>query len=114
MDKWTNVYFESSSSTTLQFASFARDFKKHIKQILEGVGMELVSFNRGHFYICGFAKKDDKYIYFSTDDVRGSDGWLTSVLVRTAKHDRDYTGGSNNFAPLPMVGTIALKLIGAN
>ncbi len=113
MDNWTNTNFESSSSLTPQFAAFARDYKKHLKAILSGVGLELISFNRGHFYLSGFIHNPltDKYAYFSISDVRGGhDEWLTQVLVRSAKHDKDYTGGANGFVGLPMVGTEALSL----
>lgn len=112
MDAWINTDFESSSQTTPQFASFSRAFRRHIKQIFAGVGLELVEYNRGHFYISGFAKNPTtgKFAYFSTNDVRGSNGWLTSLLVRSAEHEKDYTGGANGFAPLAMVGVKAMEL----
>lgn len=112
MDKYINFYFESSSTLTPEFAAFARDYKKHVKQVFAGVGLELIKFNRGHFECSGFAKNNatGKLVYFSTSDVRGNDGWLTNSLIRTATDDRDYRGGNNNWTSLPMLGTKALTL----
>ena len=101
IEKWLNNDFESSSGLTDEFAQFAREYKKHIMASLPK-GAELVNFNRGHFYISGFVKRENNFVYFSCDDVRGSNnGWYESILIRTAKHDKDYTGGSNNFTSMP-------------
>ncbi len=113
MENWIGKNFESSSETTQEFRNFARDYKKHITKVFNGAGLTLASFNRGHFYISGFALNPDtkKYAYFSIHDVRGGqDDWLSNVLVRSAEHIKDYRGGSNGFASLPMVGVKALSL----
>jgi len=112
MEDYLTVEFESSSDTTPQFASFARKYKNAIKKQLEAHGFELVEWIRGHFYCSGFAKKSGKYIYFSCSDVRYfSNGWYDDLLVRTAEHDKDYTGGSNNWATLNTLGEVADKLV---
>jgi hypothetical protein len=56
--------------------------------------------NRGHFYLSGFFTKGEKIFYFSLSDVRGSDFVLGSggdldLLYRTAKHYKDWSGGTN-------------------
>lgn len=101
MNQWTNYKFESSSSTIPEFASFARAFKNWLKAEA-GNDFEIVSFNRGHFYISGFLKntKNNKLVYFSIPDVRFNNDWSNQILVRTAKHDKDYSGGANNFVRL--------------
>lgn len=90
--------FESSSQTTPEFASYARTFKSEIKKEISKIGGELISFNRGHFYVSGFFKVSDKIYYFSQSDVRSFGD--VSLLIRTAKHEKDYTGGSNNFTTI--------------
>lgn len=98
MKKYLNVDFESSSGLTPQFASFARSFKSYCKKIA-GNDYELISFNRGHFYCSGFFKNKatNKYAYFSTSDVRFfKNEWYNRLLVRTAKHDKDFSGGANH------------------
>lgn len=48
-------------------------------------------------------KPNGKIIYYSSEDYRhpfmGRD-WKSSVLYRTAAHEKDYTGGTNNFSDL--------------
>lgn len=98
MKKWIGYHFESSCYTTEEFKAFARDLKKCIKKKLLP-GEEIVNWNRGHFYVSGFIKKNDKYVYFSIPDVRGYEDW-SRVLIRTAKNEKDYTGGMNNYTSL--------------
>ncbi len=102
MDKWLNHHFESSVGLTEDFAAFAKDFQKEIKKATEPQ-YKLVTYSRGHFYISGFLKSKDtgKFIYFSISDVRAfSNEWYNQILVRTAKDEKDYTGGINNFTSL--------------
>ena len=75
--------FESSTTKTPQFVSFAKKFRNEIKKELPA-GAELVNFNVGHFYVSGFIKLlTGKFFYFSISDVRFfPDGKL---LIRTAK-----------------------------
>lgn len=109
VEKWLNIEFESSCSTTDQFRSFIRDVKKCIKNELKGYKID---FNMGHFYFSGFAENltTGKFAYFSSDDVRGCNNWFDGLLVRTAKHNKDFTGGSNGFTGLKEIKTIVDRL----
>jgi hypothetical protein len=101
IEEWLDVSFQSSSGLTEEFALFAKQYKKAIAKAMGDY--ELVSFSRGHFYMSGFFRSPHtgKLVYFSTDDVRGSNnGWFDNILIRTAQHDKDYTGGSNCFSSL--------------
>lgn len=101
IEEWLDVQFESSCSLTEEFALFAKQYKKAIAEAMHGY--TLVNFSRGHFYISGFFKNtiNGKLVYFSTSDVRGSNNeWFDNILIRTAEHDRDYTGGNNCFTSL--------------
>lgn len=113
MKKWVGHTFESSFGLVQEFANFAKDFKKAIKRELPE-GYELVSFNRGHFYVSGFIKGlDNKYVYFSTSDVRYfKDGWYNNILIRTAKSDKDFTGGNNMFTTFENLKDNIVKLLG--
>jgi len=98
-EKWLDHKFESSSTKTPEFKQFARDFLSDIKKVCDGY--EIVEKSVGHFYVSGFLKKEGKYFYFSISDVRSFPGeWFNNILVRTAKNEKDYTGGSNNYAKL--------------
>ena len=99
IDVWLGYQFESSSGLTEEFASFAKDYKKAIADRLPG-SYKIVAWNRGHFYISCFIKNaaNGKLCYLSISDVRHfPDSWHKGILVRSAKHEKDYTGGSNNY-----------------
>jgi len=112
MKSWLNVEFVSSCNTTDQFKSFARNFKSYLKKLTKD-NFDIVNFNRGHFDVSGFLKnkENNKLVYFSVSDVRFfPNEWYNHVLVRTAKHDKDYTGGSNNYSTLDEIENKALYL----
>lgn len=112
MEKWVDNDFVSSSVKTDEFKSFSRDFIKKVKKTL---GNEyVVNLSPGHFYVSGFITKDgDKFVYLSISDVRHfKDEWLNHILVRSAKNDRDYTGGANGYSTLDNLKTSVEKLLG--
>jgi len=110
--QWIGYTFESSTGPTEEFLQFTRDFKEALnKQIKDK--FELVSFDRGHFYISGFLqnKITNKMVYFSSGDVRFfKDNWYVNLLIRTAKDNKDYTGGSNNETTFENIGQKAEQL----
>ena len=76
--------------------------KRLIRQALKEAHFSNIKFNQGHY----------KIIYFSISDVRHFPD-DNSVLIRTAKHTKDWTGGSNNYAERNKVSIkeIANKLV---
>lgn len=99
-----NRGFQSSSTLTPEFKSFSTKFKNAITKEILAVGAKLVSFNRNHFECSGFFKTaDGQHFYFRLGDVRmwnEGDMVFGRVLMRTAAHEKDYTGGKNNFVTL--------------
>jgi len=81
--------------------SFQRKYKNAIKKMLPD-GWEIVSWNGKWFTMSGMIKTaDDRYVYMSVSDVRYEPhGWIGDILIRTAKNDHDWTGGSNHFTSL--------------
>lgn len=109
---WLDVAFESSSGLTEEFAKFNREIKSYVKDLVKD-DFELANWNRGHFYFSGFLKnkKNGEFVYFSASDVRHfSNGWYNNLLIRTAKHDKDYSGGSNASTKLTNLATKANEL----
>ena len=89
-----NQEFESSSARTPQYLKFHRTFKREFKALLKPYTKEIEIGKPNHFDISGFFKlNDDRIYYFSLSDLRWS---KDSLLIRTAKDFKDYTGGSNN------------------
>jgi len=100
LNEFRNWEFSSGGITGEDFGVFARIFKKFIKDNLPEES-ELIEFDRNHYYISGFIKRNDKFVYFSISDVRHfPNEWTDNILIRTAQHERDYTGGTNNYATL--------------
>jgi hypothetical protein len=53
-----------------------------------------ITFNTGHYYCSAFVKfSPDNIVYMMTSDYRY---FPQQFLVRTAKHEKDYTGGINH------------------
>ena len=90
--------FISSSQRTEQYLSFHRLFKSDFKKLLKDYCSEILISKPNHFDITGFFKLNNgKIYYFSISDLRYS---KDSMMIRTAEHFKDYTGGSNNFLNL--------------
>ncbi len=86
--------------------AFVRAFKSYLKRSLPDC--EVIGFKPNHYDTFGFIKKGARYIYVSYN-LRDNHptmanfykaGCIGGVLYRTAKHDKDYTGGSNNFSSI--------------
>ncbi len=92
--KFNNLNFEQSGYNSSEFLAFARSFKSQLKKELQKAGAELDKFNTGHFYLSGFFTKNGKFYYFSWHN--GD----SSMMYRTAKDNKDFTGGSNQWVKL--------------
>lgn len=86
--------FESSSGTTPEFKSFCRKFTNRFKKELESAGATDIQIKAGHFYLSGFYTVKGQAWYFSLTDVRGGGD---SIMYRTARDYKDFTGGSNHW-----------------
>lgn len=79
---------------------FVRAFRSDLKAMLKGTGWTVYNLSPNWFEVSGFLYHErlDKWMYFGTSDVRYfQDEWSKSMLIRTAKGARDYTGGMNHF-----------------
>ena len=87
------IEFISSTGVTEQYKAAKRLFRSRMKRLFPED--EVIIGSCPHFEFTGFIKRSERYVYFSTGDLR----WklMDSMLVRTAKHDKDWTGGHNNF-----------------
>lgn len=96
------IEFESSTTKTAQFTSFAKEFKKALKEELDTIDAVLTSYNVNHFYISGFFKVEDKIYYFSLSDVRGMHFGYEDpeLLYRTADNEKDFKGGANQYVKI--------------
>ena len=89
-------FFESSTQNTPTSLACIKDAKKWFKEFVDSIGGKDLTFSIGHFEFSGFfTDKDGKIWYFSSCDMRGN--IMKSMLVRTAKSYKDYTGGMNRW-----------------
>lgn len=90
--------FESSTETTPEFKRFIRTFKSEFNKLLQKLGCTGLECHNGHFCISGFFNSANGQLwYFNLPDVRDMVHG-GSLLVRTAKHRKDYYGGTNRYA----------------
>ena len=104
--------FSSGGTTGEDFKVFARKYKNHIQKQLKSVGLELTNFSSGHYIGSGFVTNGSKFVYFSYSDVRHfPNSWFNNILIRTAEHEKDYTGGHNNYTTLENFAEDVKRLI---
>lgn len=86
--------------------SFVTGFRNMLKRELTPHDINVCSFTAGHYFCSGFVEKDGKYVYISYDIPRYgekidfSQQGVNGVLYRTAKSERDFHGGPNNFCSI--------------
>ncbi len=86
--------FESSSGRTSQYLEFHRVFKKEFSTLLKPYIQKIEVSEPNHFDVSGFFEmKDGRVFYFNIGDLRWD---KDSMLIRSAKGFKDYTGGRNN------------------
>lgn len=105
--------FESSSQTTPEFLAFFRTFKSELTNILTAKGCTKIEIGKGHFYVSGFFTAPSGQVYYiSLSDVRSfreDDMCFGSLMYRTAKDYKDYTGGSNQWVSLDKVQNVNFR-----
>lgn len=95
--------------TSPDFKRFHREFKVAFNNELEKIGATLEMCKAGHYYIFGFFKlgTGDLY-YYSISDVRHFP--RAQMMYRTAKHLKDWTGGTNQFVNIEDDMVLHMKL----
>lgn len=108
-----------------EFQSFQVAFFNAMRKIAKNNDAEIVNISYGHYDMSGFFKKGDKYVYFNYDNSccwggrtycslkrsKYSYTYHQPLLIRTAKHERDYTGGMNNFCPFSECEEMIVRLL---
>lgn len=113
LDKWRNREIQDDGGTTSDdFRKFATDFREDLRFQLAPKEIDIVGYNKGHYYVSGFMRnrKTDKFGYFSISDVRYFNDWQTNILVRSARDMEDFTGGPNNTATVESFADVAERV----
>lgn len=113
--RWDGKTLEDwGTSVSREFTLFQRAFIKEVDKIAHGLGGSVVKSFKGHYDITCFVKVGEKYIYVNYDNSCGYGGrahitltrrtngggfWYQPLMLRTARNDRDYIGGANEYCP---------------
>ena len=116
MDKFITLLYKKYQNAILEdwgaycsddYKKYAAYVKKQFKASAESRGFTLKRFSVNHYDFSGFFEKNGKFIYFSSNQQRyeqpldlTTTGAMNGILYRTAEHDRDFRGGSNNFTSI--------------
>ncbi len=95
------------------FKQFHRDLRSYLRSEGKKHGLELIMGKPNYFISSGFFYNPNtgKYAYWSISDVRYfKDEWYNNMLVRTAEHAKDFHGGMNYYANLPLLVSMAKGL----
>lgn len=106
LQKYLNYEFSTGIYTGEDYKKFQNKYINYLRSICKERGWEVVNVGRGHYYFCLFIKENGNYIYLAIHDVRyNPNSWHNNILVRTAKHNKDYTGGQNMYTSLERLPT---------
>lgn len=99
----------SGSDLSNEFKTWVRKEFNRLKKILTEKGCTNIELNYGFYYFSGFFTAPSGQIYYiSCSDVRHF--IYDRLLIRTAKHYKDFTGGSNNYVSIDKQSLINFKL----
>ncbi len=101
LQPFVNYVFSSGCYAGDDFQSFNTKYRNAIKKMLPD-GYEIHSWHKNHYECSAVIRDfDGRFIYMRISDVRyWSNGWIDDVLIRTMKHDKDWTGGPNRYTTL--------------
>jgi hypothetical protein len=74
--------------------------KKLFAKIAKDINAKLI-FDKNYHFFSGFFVREDRYAYFSANLETDSRDYVLPakrILIRTAKHEKDFTGGNNWFS----------------
>lgn len=98
---------DAGSTVSREYNNFQNAFMRMMKDVADAIGAEITKKHKGHYDGFLFLRRGDKYVYVSfgnsvnrTNINFDNSNWNGFIYCRTAKSDRDYTGGTNNFVSL--------------
>ena len=97
---------DAGGYTSTEFNNFVRDFKSACRLAFPKDEYEL-KISSGHYFVSGFIRKDDKYVYISYDVPRGEypmnftdRSARGGALYRRVSSFKDYRGERNYFTDM--------------
>ena len=94
-----------------EYKKFQKDLYNDLKKLAKEKGYEITKKTYGHYFESFFFRNGDKYVYVHHGDLNRTYidfDHNCFFLVRTAKDDNDYRGGTNDYC---CYSNLILKLI---
>lgn len=99
-DSWDvpEKYIGDYSHVNYWKGEFVPALRREFKKLAKDLGAT-VDIRPNHFDVSSTFCRDGKYIYVSIGDMRdgGNGYWYDRVLFRTMAHEKDWTGGANQY-----------------
>ena len=112
--KWTqNKVEDCGCVNSKDYLQFQKEYKQLLKNIANEIGFEFYNFLPSHNEFSAILKSCEtgQYYYIYISDVRYfPNKWFTTVLYRTMKHEKDWTGGPNRYSTLRELGDNLTRL----
>lgn len=115
--KWhSSLLADAGGYVSREYRNFQTALIREISNYAEAVDATVVSNSKGHYFTTCFVERNGKFVYISHSSglSRMADGVrieLDSFLIRTAKHEKDYTGGSNHYCHLSKLQSMIDELL---
>lgn len=115
--KWQNsILADAGGYVSKEYRQFQTALIREISNYAKVVDAAVVSNIKGHYDTSCFVGRNGKFIYIShssglsrrTDGVRIE---LDSFLIRTAGHEKDYTGGNNHYCHISKLQSMIDELL---
>lgn len=105
LKKYLDYEFSTGVYTGNDYKTFQNKYINYLRSICKENGWQLANVGRNHYDFSVFIKNNNNnFVFLSISDVRFyRNEWYNRVLVRTAKNEKDYRGGSNNYYSLPVL-----------
>lgn len=103
LKKYLHHTFDDWGGTTSDdYKTFETKYINYLKRMCKRKEWSFIKANRNHYEFSAVIQRNDgQYVYIAISDVRyWTDQWFTNILVRTMKHENDWTGGFNNHCML--------------
>ena len=114
ISKWDNSIIEDMCGVcSPSYKAYHKALMAEIGKIASDINGNLVKRNCGHYFSSCFIKHNGKYVYINYEPLMRTKVCLTSgtsFLIRSAKDENDYTGGSNNFCSLSEISNYVEEL----
>lgn len=115
--KWQSaILADTGSYVSKEYRNFQTALIREISKYATAVGAKVVSNLKGHYFTTCFVERNGKFVYISHSSGLSRMGSsvrveLDSFLIRTAKHAKDYTGGSNEYCDISRLQSMIDKLL---